>query len=308
MTTGPQDPGSPENMPQQVVGVRFRRAGKVYFFDPADMDSEVGEWVVVETSRGLEVGWVVVAPKQVADAELSEPVKPVKRRATPEDLSQAGLRRAEETQVLPRAAAKVRQLGLPMKLLAAEYNLDGTLLSLSFSAEDRVDFRELVREMASEFHTRVELRQVGPRDKAKLVGGLGRCGRPLCCASYLCEFRPVSIRMAKDQDLPLNPAKISGVCGRLLCCLSYEVEQYRQIKEQLPKVGQEVHTPSGMARVVGVNVLRESIMARLESEAVVEIPVAQLVTEEPEEAAEMPKRSRRRHRQRRKGTDANANT
>ncbi len=264
------------------------------------MDFAINDEVVVETTRGLETGWVVVTPKQVTEAELSEPLKPVKRRATPEDLVQAGSWRAQEEEVLAQAAAKVRQAGLSMKLLSAEYNLDGTRLAINFSAEGRVDFRDLVRDLASELHTRVELHQVGPRDEAKLVGGLGRCGRPLCCATYLCEFRSVSIRMAKEQDLPLNPAKISGLCGRLLCCLSYEVSQYRQIKEELPKLGQEVTTAMGLARVVGVNVLRESVMVRLETEAVVELPAAQLLVEkaEEEEAVDRPKRKRRRRRHR----------
>jgi len=242
---------------------------------------------------------VVAAPKQMVEAEISEPLKPILRLAATEDLAQAGAWRAKESQVLEKAATKLRQSGLPMKLLSAEYNLDGTRLILNFSAEGRVDFRDLVRELASEFHTRVELHQVGPRDEAKLIGGLGRCGRPLCCSSYLCEFRSVSIRMAKEQDLPLNPSKISGLCGRLLCCLSYEVDQYRQIKEQLPKVGQEITTPGGVARVVGVNVLRESVTAQLESEAIVELPASQItVGKKEEEPSEKPARKRRRRRRR----------
>jgi cell fate regulator YaaT (PSP1 superfamily) len=173
----------------------------------------------------------------------------------------------------------IEKLGLPMKLLGAEYNLDGSRLTFFFSATERVDFRQLVRELNRRFNVRVELRQLGPRDEAKLVGGFGRCGRPLCCMSFLTEFSPVSIKMAKEQNLPLNPLKISGVCGRLLCCLAYETEQYQAMKEKLPKPGQTVSTPMGVANVVGINPLKETVLVELESQATVELPLSDLTFE-----------------------------
>ena len=263
----------------EVVGIRFKRVGRVYYFDPAGVELEVGNWVVVETARGMEAGWVVIAPKQVLASELAEPLKPVLRKAEAEDLHQMEEFRSREQEALATCEAKVAQFNLPMKLLSAEHNLDGSRLTFYFTAVGRVDFRELVRDLAATFKTRVELRQVGPRDKAKMMGGFGPCGRPLCCSSFLCEFNPVSIRMAKEQDVPLSPAKISGVCGRLLCCLSHESEQYREMKEKLPQVGQRVYTSLGEATVVGCNPLKETVMIQLESEVVVELPLAEVAGE-----------------------------
>lgn len=207
-----------------IVGIRFKKAGKVYYFDPAGIDLEVNDPVVVTTTRGLELGYVVIAPRQVLVNEVTTPLKPVVRKAEPDDISQAQELEAREKEALIECGESIAQLNLPMKLLSAEYNLDGNRLTFYFSAEERIDFRELVRELTNRLKVRVELRQVGPRDQAKLVGGYGRCGRPLCCMSFLREFVPVSIKMAKEQNLPLNPMKISGVCGRLLCCLVYESE------------------------------------------------------------------------------------
>ena len=275
----------------EVVGVRFKRAGRVYYFDPAEIELEVNDWVVVETARGLEAGWVVIAPKQVLASELTEPLKPVQRKAEAEDVRQMEELRSQEREALATCEAKVAEFNLPMKLLSADYNQDGSRLTFHFSAEGRVDFRELVRDLAATFKTRVELRQVGPRDEAKMMGGFGPCGRPLCCTSFLCEFNPVSIRMAKEQDVPLNPTKISGVCGRLLCCLSHENEQYRLMREKLPEVGQRVVTPLGEATVTGGNPLKETVMVQLESEAVVELPLADIVREKKPE-----QRGRRRRR------------
>ena len=263
----------------EVVGIRFKRVGRVYYFDPAGVELEVGNWVVVETARGMEAGWVVIAPKQVLASELAEPLKPVLRKAEAEDLHQMEEFRSREQEALATCEAKVAQFNLPMKLISAEHNLDGSRLTFYFTAVGRVDFRELVRDLAATFKTRVELRQVGPRDKAKMMGGFGPCGRPLCCSSFLCEFNPVSIRMAKEQDVPLSPAKISGVCGRLLCCLSHESEQYREMKEKLPQVGQRVYTSLGEATVVGCNPLKETVMIQLESEVVVELPLAEVAGE-----------------------------
>ena len=264
---------------KEVVGVRFKRAGRVYYFDPAGIELNVGDWVVVDTGRGPEVGRVVIAPKQVVASEITEPLKPVLRQATEEDLRQREEFKAKEEEALEKGQEMIAQANLPMKLLSAEYNLDGTRLTFYFSAEGRVDFRDLLKELTATFKTRIDLRQVGPRDEAKLLGGYGRCGRPLCCTTYLSEFGPVSIRMAKEQELPLNPMKISGVCGRLVCCLTHECEQYREMKRKLPPVGQRVTTPMGTASVVGANPLKETVVVRLESEAEVELPAAEVKIE-----------------------------
>jgi len=217
----------------KVVAVRFRRVGKPYHFDPAGLDLEPGDRVVVETARGLEIGEVICPVREVPDGELVQPLKPVLRVAT-----EADLRQAEENQVLARESLrvcreKVAARDLPMRVLDAEYTLDRSRLVFYFVSETRVDFGELVRDLASSFRTRIELRQVGVRDEAKMVGGLGPCGREVCCAVWLAEFQPVSIRMAKVQNLSLNPGKISGLCGRLMCCLRYEADQYR------PQAGEE---------------------------------------------------------------------
>lgn len=257
-----------------IVGIRFKKTGKVYYFDSAGIELEVGDYVVVKTSQGMEMGHVVIAPSQVLASEVDESLKPVMRKAEPEDIKRAEELDARVEEALIECGKMIGELQLPMKMLSAEYNLDGNRLTFFFSAEDRVDFRELVRRLSNKFKVRVELRQVGSRDEAKLVGGVGRCGRPLCCASFLTEFTPVSIKMAKEQDLPLNPMKISGVCGRLMCCLAYEGEQYRIMKEKMPKVGQRVSTHMGEATVVGSNPLKETVLVELESEATVELPLS----------------------------------
>jgi len=263
----------------EIVGIRFKRAGKVYYFDPAGIDLEVNDYVVVKTTRGLELGHVVISPKQVLANELDGELKPVVRKAEPEDVERAQEFEDKEREALAECSKLIAELHLPMKLLSAEYNLDGSRLTFFFSATERVDFRELVRKLTSHFKTRVELRQVGPRDEAKLVGGFGRCGRPLCCMSFLSEFAPVSIKMAKEQDLPLNPMRISGVCGRLLCCLAYESGQYHIMKRQLPKEGQRVSTPVGVANVVGGNPLKETVSVELESGVIVELPLSEIIIE-----------------------------
>ncbi len=270
----------------EIVGVRFKKAGKVYYFDPAGIDLEVNDYVVVETARGPELGQVVISPKQVLASEVGKPLKPVVRKAEPEDVKRAQELENKEIEVLTECGKLIDKLHLPMKLLSAEYNFDGSHLTLYFSAAERVDFRELVRELASHLKVRVELRQMGPRDEAKLIGSYGRCGRPLCCMSFLNEFAPVSIRMAKEQGLPLNPMKISGVCGRLMCCLVYESEQYRAMKEKLPKDGQQVSTAMGVAKVVGSNPLKETVLVELESGVTVELPLSEITIEgkqQPEE-------------------------
>jgi len=263
-----------------IVGVRFKRAGRIYYFDPVGIELEVNDYVVVKTVYGLELGQVVIAPKQVLASELTEPLKPVVRKAEPEDIEHAQKLADKEREALAECAKLIAKLNLSMKLISAEYNLDGNHLTFFFSADERVDFRELVRELTSRFKIRVELRQVGPRDGAKLIGGFGRCGRPLCCMSFLGEFAPVSIRMAKEQNLPLNPMKISGACGRLLCCLVYENEQYRNMKEKMPKEGQQVSTPMGVASVVGSNPLKETVLVELETKATVELPLSEVTIED----------------------------
>ena len=261
-----------------IVGVRFKRVGRVYYFDPSGIDLELNDYVVVETTRGLELGQIVIAPGQVLASEVTKPLKPVVRRAEAEDIEQASKLEEKEKQALAECAELVKKHQLPMKLLSAEYNLDGSRLTIFFSAEGRVDFRELVRELNNLLTVRVELRQVGPRDEAKLMGGFGRCGRPLCCTSFLSEFSPVSIQMAKEQELPLSPMKISGICGRLLCCLGYECEQYRLMRGKMPKEGQSVSTALGVASVVGGNPLEETVLVELESGARVELPLSEVST------------------------------
>jgi cell fate regulator YaaT (PSP1 superfamily) len=256
----------------EIVGVRFKRAGKVYYFDPAGIELEVNDYVVTETTRGLEIGRVVIAPQQVAEGHVTEPLKPIIRKAQEEDLRHREEWQAKEEEALTICKEKVAQRNLPMKMLSAQYNLDGSRLTFHFTAESRVDFRELLRELASIFRTRIELKQVGVRDQAKQAGGIGRCGRTLCCSAFLCEFSTVTMKMAKEQDLPLNPSKISGLCGRLLCCLSYESEQYAALKKELPKTGERVTTEFGPGKVVGVNVLKNALMVELESQATIEVP------------------------------------
>jgi len=258
----------------EVVGIRFKKAGRVYYFDPAGIDLEVNDCVIVKTGQGLELGHVATAAAQVADSEVTEPLRAVVRKAEAEDIERAEEIGAKAKEALIECGRLVGELNLPMKLISAEYNLDSSRLTFLFSAEERVDFRELVRRLTGLFKVRVELRQVGSRDEAKLIGGFGRCGRPLCCMSFLNEFTPVSIKMAKEQELPLNPIKISGACGRLMCCLGYESEQYRAARAKLPKVGQRVSTPAGEATVTRTNPLKETVVIELESGARVELPLS----------------------------------
>jgi cell fate regulator YaaT (PSP1 superfamily) len=258
------------------VGIRFKRAGKIYYFDAGDIPLKAGEYAVVKTSRGMELGHVVIAPGQVPESDGRETLSPVVRKAEPEDITRAEELDARAEEALIECGKMINELQLPMKLLSAEYSLDSNHLTFFFSAEERVDFRELVRRLTSRFKMRVELRQVGSRDEARLLGSFGRCGRPLCCSSFLTEFTPVSIKMAKEQDLPLNPMKISGACGRLMCCLAYEGEQYRAMKEKMPKAGQRVSTRLGEATVVGNNPLKETVTVELDTEATVELPLKEV--------------------------------
>lgn len=260
----------------RIVGVRFKRAGRVYHFDPGQFALESDELVIVETSKGTEMGKVVTAPTDIPDSEVSEPLKPVLRKAIPEDVDRLHSFKAREAEALARCKERVRHLELPMKLISAEYSFDGSRLVFAFTAEGRVDFRQLVRDLAGIFRTRIELRQVGVRDEAKQLNGFGRCGRSLCCCSFLDDFASVSIKMAKEQDLPLNPMKISGQCGRLLCCLGFENQTYIELRQGLPRVGETVRIPVGHGRVVNVNILRQSVTVNTEEKGIVEARAAEV--------------------------------
>jgi cell fate regulator YaaT (PSP1 superfamily) len=260
----------------ELVGIRFHQAGKVYYFDAAGIPLQVNDSVVVETARGQELGYVVISPGQVLSANVTETLKPVIRKATENDLKQSEQRKEQNEKALAKSRELIGRLNLSMKPVSAQYNLDGSYLTIFFTAEKRVDFRELVKELSRNLKTHVELRQIGARDEAKQIGGLGRCGCALCCTTFLSEFAPVSIKMAKEQNITLNPVKTSGLCGRLLCCLGYEYEQYREMKGTLPAIGQNVTTPLGNARVINVNPLNQVVFLELESKAVVEMPVSKI--------------------------------
>ena len=244
----------------KVVGIRFQRAGKIYYFDPLDYDLETAMHVIVETARGIEMGTVLIPPKEVDDDKVVQPLKPVIRIATDDDEKVIEKNKEKEAEAYVICKEKIAKHGLDMKLVAAEYTFDNNKLLFYFTADGRIDFRELDKDLASVFRTRIELRQIGVRDETKMLGGIGICGRELCCRSYLTDFVPVSIKMAKEQNLSLNPTKISGVCGRLMCCLKNEQETYEYLNSRLPSVGDSVITPTGMhGEVSGVNVLRQLV-------------------------------------------------
>lgn len=244
----------------KVVGICFQRAGKIYYFDPLDYDLETAMHVIVETARGIEMGTVLIPPKEVDDDKVVQPLKPVIRIATDDDEKVIEKNKEKEAEAYVICKEKIAKHGLDMKLVAAEYTFDNNKLLFYFTADGRIDFRELVKDLASVFRTRIELRQIGVRDETKMLGGIGICGRELCCRSYLTDFVPVSIKMAKEQNLSLNPTKISGVCGRLMCCLKNEQETYEYLNSRLPSVGDSVITPTGMhGEVSGVNVLRQLV-------------------------------------------------
>lgn len=243
-----------------VIGVRFRSGGKVYYFGPGQMGIKSGDHVIVETARGVEYGYVVLGNRQVEDSKVIQPLKSVIRMATAEDRAKEESNRRKEKDAFGICQEKIRKHGLEMKLIDVEYTFDNNKILFYFTADGRIDFRELVKDLASVFKTRIELRQVGVRDETKIVGGVGICGRELCCHSYLSEFIPVSIRMAKEQNLSLNPTKISGVCGRLMCCLKNEEETYEYLNSNLPNVGDFVTTDDGLkGEVHSVNVLRQQV-------------------------------------------------
>lgn len=244
----------------KVIGVRFRNAGKIYYFDPKEYEVETGDHVIVETARGIEYGYVVLNGREVEDSKITQPLKPVIRVATPEDDRKAEENREREKEAKVICLEKIKKHKLEMKLIDAEYTFDNNKVLFYFTADGRIDFRDLVKDLASVFKTRIELRQIGVRDETKIIGGVGICGRELCCHTYLSEFAPVSIKMAKEQNLSLNPTKISGVCGRLMCCLKNEEETYEYLNSRLPALGDCVTTDDGMkGEVQSVSVLRQTV-------------------------------------------------
>lgn len=266
-----------------VCGVRFKKGGKIYYFDPASIDVDIGDHVVVETIRGVEYGCVVVGVKDITEEEVVAPLRKVLRKATPKDMEQVAENRRKEREAYEICKKKMAEHGLEMDLVQVEYTFDGSKIIFYFTAEGRVDFRELVKDLASIFKTRIELRQIGVRDEAKIVGGLGLCGREFCCKSFMGEFEPVSVRMAKGQNLSLNPSKISGVCGRLMCCLRFETEHYDGTRSQLPSVGARVVTPEGKGKVTAINVIKNTIYVELEENTESEFPAEEVAEEVQEE-------------------------
>ena len=251
----------------KIIGVRFRRTGKIYYFDPLNYDVEYGEHVIVETIRGVEYGFVILGPREVEDDQIVAPLKPIIRPASEEDDRRHAENLAKEAEAMTICREKCEKHGLEMKVVDCEYTFDGGKVLFYFTADGRVDFRELVKDLASVFRTRIELRQIGVRDETKLLGGIGICGRELCCASYMSEFIPVSVKMAKDQNLSLNPTKISGNCGRLMCCLKNEEAAYEFLNSKLPDVGDIVTTKNGeRGEVVSTSVLTQRVKVLVEEE------------------------------------------
>ncbi|MDR2504614.1 MAG: stage 0 sporulation family protein [Oscillospiraceae bacterium] len=247
----------------QVVGIRFRKTSKIYFFDPTGYELGIGDAVIVETVRGVELGLVSSPMRELPESQVINPLKPILRVATDMDLSQAESNIANEKTAHAICQERILAHKLDMKLVDVEYTFDGTRVVFYFTANGRVDFRQLVKNLASIFKTRIELRQIGVRDEAKMLGGLGSCGRSICCGTFLSNFQPVSIKMAKEQNLSLNPTKISGLCGRLMCCLKYEQDYYEKVRKSVPKIGRTVMTPDGAGIVLDVHVIREKVAVRL---------------------------------------------
>ncbi|MEG0308897.1 MAG: stage 0 sporulation family protein [Clostridium sp.] len=246
-----------------VIGVRFKKAGKIYYFNPGTLDIKKGDFVVVETARGIEFGECVVGIKELKEGEIVAPLKDVIRKALEEDITVNRSNKEREEEALKLCVDKIKAHNLRMKLIDVEYTFDNNKVIFYFTADGRVDFRELVKDLASIFRTRIELRQIGVRDEAKMTGGLGPCGRSLCCSTFLGEFAPVSIKMAKEQNLSLNPTKISGICGRLMCCLNYEQETYEGIRKRLPKIGSIVDTCHGQGEVISSSVVKEAVKVKV---------------------------------------------
>ena len=247
----------------KVVGVRFKKAGKIYYFDPVDMNIEKNTYVVVETARGIEFGECVIGVKEISENDIVAPLKSVLRIASEEDINKHFKNKDKEKDAFDICLKKIQEHKLNMKLIDVEYTFDNNKVIFYFTADGRVDFRELVKDLATIFKTRIELRQIGVRDEAKMLGGLGPCGRPMCCSTFLGDFASVSIKMAKEQNLSLNPTKISGICGRLMCCLNYEQSTYEDIRKRMPKVGSIVKTSEGTGEVFSNNIVKESVKVKL---------------------------------------------
>jgi cell fate regulator YaaT (PSP1 superfamily) len=263
-----------------VVGVRFKKAGKIYYFDPGDLSIEKDDFVIVETVRGVEYGRAVIARKQVEENDVVLPLKKVVRIADHKDRMIVDENKQAAQEAYEVCSEKVSEHQLDMKLVDVEYTFDRNKIIFYFTADGRVDFRDLVKDLAAIFRTRIELRQIGVRDEAKMLGGIGPCGRMLCCSTFLGDFDPVSIKMAKDQNLSLNPTKISGLCGRLMCCLKYENDEYEAAKEQLPDLGEMIMTPQGKGKVVGLNLLERVLKVELkEQEQVLEYTLEEIIKE-----------------------------
>ena len=291
-----------------VIGVRFKKAGKVYYFDPDGIWPRPGENVIVETARGVELGEVVTGSRSVSDAQIVTPLKKVIRVATEEDINRARDNEKREKEAFEICQDRIARHKLDMKLVSVEYTFDNNKIIFYFTANGRVDFRDLVKDLASVFKIRIELRQIGVRDEAKMLGGLGSCGRPICCGAFLSDFQPVSIKMAKEQNLSLNPTKISGQCGRLMCCLKYEQENYEQVLKRLPRVGKDVVTPDGVGVITDINCIKETVKVRIrvddDSFDVREYAVDDVRRPGPEDAAavrEQPRPERHARRSRPQG-------
>lgn len=262
-----------------VVGVRFKKAGKIYYFAPGDLNIDKGNYLIVETARGIEFGECVIGPKEISEEEIVSPLKNVLRIADSEDMARHEENKKKEQEALDICLSKISEHNLNMKLIDVEYTFDNNKVIFYFTAEGRVDFRELVKDLATIFKTRIELRQIGVRDEAKMIGGLGPCGRPLCCSSFLGDFASVSIKMAKEQNLSLNPTKISGICGRLMCCLNYEQSTYEDIRRRLPKVGSIVETPEGQGEVIGNSTVKETVKVKMKNSFDEEVIIAVNISE-----------------------------
>lgn len=272
-----------------VIGVRFKKAGKVYYFDPDGIWPRPGDYVIVETARGVEFGEVVTGSRSVNDAQIVTPLKKVIRIASEEDVQRAEANEKREAEAFKICQERIARHKLDMKLVSVEYTFDNNKIIFYFTANGRVDFRDLVKDLASVFKVRIELRQIGVRDEAKMLGGLGSCGRPICCGAFLGDFQPVSIKMAKEQNLSLNPTKISGQCGRLMCCLKYEQENYEQVLKRVPRVGKDIVTPDGVGVITEINCIKETVKVRVrvdeDSFDVREYPIDDVRRPGPDDAA-----------------------
>ena len=256
----------------EVIQVRLREAGKITYFSTSGMKFKVGDFVVVEADRGLDYGQVLSDTQAILDADLEEPLKKVVRKANQWDMNQVDKNKKKIKEVMDTCSKKIQERKLPMKLIDAEFSFDRSKIIFYFTAEGRVDFRDLVKDLANAFKTRIELKQIGVRDEAKMLGGLGPCGRALCCATYLKDFEPITIKMAKEQNLPLNPTKISGLCGRLMCCLGYEYQTYKEMMKGMPHEGETLKTPKGAGKVISVNAIKRTAMIELEDGSQIEVP------------------------------------